>query len=139
VVVTVEERALLGIDQARARAVGFELGGGHRDRDLRVVEVHIVGSDNALVGHDVLDERLEGIGWAAAGCAAAADLFTADAEVELVLGGPFVGAAEPAFLGCGVGERAEDAGGGGVVGAVDDESGVGDGSFGHASLLGFLR
>src|SRR5712692_4063766 len=62
-VVSVEESAVPGVGQARAASLGFELDGRQRHRDPRVAHVHVVGGDDALIGHDVLVERFERIAW----------------------------------------------------------------------------
>src|SRR6185312_9555922 len=54
VVVIVEEHALLGHGQARACALQLQRDRGQRDRDVPVVEVHVVAIDDALVRYDVV-------------------------------------------------------------------------------------
>src|SRR5205823_3976473 len=107
------------------------------DGDAGVALVHVVGVDDALVGDDVLVGGLEGEDGAARGTAAV-ELAAAHAEVERGLGrSPFFGTGEPAAFDGGVGPGGEDTDGCGVVGALDRESVVDDGAFGHGLLSGF--
>src|SRR6185436_10536450 len=82
--VAVEERALLGEDQAGAVALGRELRRGERDRDADPAEAHLVRVDDAPVLDDVVEDRLVGV-LAAVGQRPAVALPSADAEVELQL------------------------------------------------------
>src|SRR5262249_37379155 len=64
-VLAVEKDGLLGEEKARAPAGGLELEGGDRDRDQRVVHMHLVGGDDALVADDVAVDGVVVIGRAA--------------------------------------------------------------------------
>ena len=88
----------------------LELRRSPSDTEMRVLSMCIVvGEHDALVGHDVLVERVVGVDRAARRAAAHA-LAAADAEVELVVRLlPLVGTDEPARLGLGVGPGREHA------------------------------
>jgi hypothetical protein len=117
----VEERTLLGVDQAGvAVALGCELDRGQRDGDPRLVQEHVVGVDDALVRDDVPVERLIDVGVTIRRDAPAA-FPPADAEIELKL---YLGVYEPARLGLGIGPGRECPLRGRLVPALDDEGGV---------------
>ena len=59
----VEEGAVLAQDHLRALAVRPELDGRDRNREARAVHRHLVGVDDAVVGHDVVVAHLEGERW----------------------------------------------------------------------------
>src|SRR5215217_2677152 len=119
--VAVEERTLLGEDQAGAVvAHGSELHRRQRDRDPRLLQAHVVGVDDALGRNDVLVERLVAVGLAIRRGAPAA-FPPADAEVELET---CLGVDEPACLGLRIGPRRECTLGRHLVPALDDKGGV---------------
>ena len=57
-ILVVKERALLGVGEPRARAVGLELDRRQRGGDPCLADRHGVSQDDALVGHDVLVDRV---------------------------------------------------------------------------------
>src|SRR5258708_2004646 len=61
VVVAIEKRALLGEFELRTLAVSAKLDCRQRHRDALVVKVHVIAVDDALVRHDILIERAEGM------------------------------------------------------------------------------
>jgi hypothetical protein len=134
IVMAVEEHALLGELQPRALAFRHQLDRRQRHRDARVVEMHVVGIDDALVRHDVLIDAREGVHRTALR-AAARGLTPADAEVEFarpLL--PFGRPLEPLRLGGGIGEGLEDARRRHREAALDHEGRV-LGRVGHVGLL----
>src|SRR5690349_10233051 len=99
----VQERALLGVDELGARAVRPDLGGGERNRDAGLVQMHLVGGDDALAFDNVPDRGVIRMDDAARRAARHA-LFAADPEVELVVGLlPSLGAYKPLRLGSRIG------------------------------------
>src|SRR5262245_3673620 len=84
VVIAVEDRALLGIDQPRAGARRLDLGGAERHRDARLVQMQLVADDNPLVLDDVPIGPVIGVHRAARRPAADAFL-AADAEIRPVV------------------------------------------------------
>src|SRR5262245_37847786 len=92
----VEKRRLLGEDHERAAGSGEELDGRQRQRDALLVEIHVIGVDDALLRHDVEIVAVE-LGHHAARETAAQPLLAADAKIEAALDLlPTFGADEPA-------------------------------------------
>src|SRR5688572_6756822 len=139
IVIAVEEGAGLGDGEARALPFGPELDGRQADRDLPVVDMHLVGVDDALAGNDVPIEGVEGADGATAPFADRL-LAPADAEIHRPLeGSPGGGiAAEPARFALLGRPGGPDATGRRVVGAVDDEGRMGDVSFDCLRHVGSL-
>ena len=52
---------LLREDEARSRTFGQELDRRERDGEFAIVEVHVVGVNDAAVRHDVVIERIEDV------------------------------------------------------------------------------
>src|SRR5262249_1393837 len=91
----VEGGALLGEGEPGALPLSFDLDRRQRDRDAAVVEMHVVGDDDALVRDDIVVERVVGMDGAALR-AATRQLTAADAEVErMLVRPPFFRTVEP--------------------------------------------
>jgi hypothetical protein len=136
VVVAVEENHLLGVEEAYAVAVRFEHHGGERDRDRHLVQLHGVGVDQAVAGHQVVDQRFVG-GHRAVGEGAFHFFRAADPDVvaALELLPLAFRAVEPARLGGRVGEGLERPRRAGGKAAFDHEGGVLRFALGQAALF----